>query len=117
MGDLVNLGDVTPLAQTKEGEDAVGAEVRDLEQRKAEAELQEQLDQIKHRRWYAGLIFVFVSVWVASIFAVLLADGWALWGLDIADSVMVTLVGGTTISVLGLFAVVANYFFPKPPAG
>ena len=115
MGDLINLGDVTALDQSKEGENAVSAEVRDLEQRKAEAQLQEQLEQIKHRRRYAGRIFVFVVAWIVAIFAVLLAEGWELWGLDIADSVLVTLIGGTTVSVLGLFAIVANYFFPKGP--
>jgi hypothetical protein len=29
---------------------------------------------------------------------------------------MMTLLGGTTINVIGIFAIVANYFFPKPGA-
>lgn len=113
MGDLVSLDDVSPLPGAVEADDSARDEYLDLERAKQAAQVEELQAQIEYRKRYAGRIFIFVSLWILAIFAVMLADGWGLWGLEIADPVMVTLVGGTTASVLGIFAIVANYFFPK----
>ena len=66
---------------------------------------------IQHRKVYAARIFWFVALWVLSLMLLLLAQGLDL--LVLSDKVLMTLIGGTTANVLGLFAIVANYLFPK----
>ena len=112
MADRVTLDDVDPLAPTPEDE-LYAEEVRNLKAARLELELDDLASNIEHRRRYASRIFVFLSVWMAMVFGVILADGWSLWGLDISEKVLLTLIGGTTLNIIGIFAIVANYFFPK----
>ena len=113
MTELVTLDDVGSPAPVSDSDELYVQEICDLEAAKKELELRDLESTIEHRRKYAGRIFVFVSIWMAMVFGVILADGWSLWGLDISDKVLLTLIGGTTLNVLGIFAIVANYFFPK----
>lgn len=95
------VGDETPYV----------IEVRDLEAEKAALEILALKENISHRRKYASRIFYFVSTWMIGVFGIIVVDGVGL--LDVSDNVLMALIGGTTVNVLGLFAIVANYFFPK----
>jgi len=88
---------------------------------------------IKARKEYAGRIFKLIRNWLAAILAILILDGFwskrdivlhftafeSKWTssvhFELADKVLIALIGGTTASVIGLFAIVANYLFPKRP--
>jgi len=115
MSDLVTLEDVGPLTQTEKDDELYREEITDLEARRADLELRNLEANIEHRKQYAGRIFYFVTAWMGMVFGVLLADGWQLGGFDLSDKVLLALIGGTSLNVLGLFAIVANYFFPKTP--
>jgi hypothetical protein len=58
-----------------------------------------------------------VFIWLLGIVAFLLLDGFSpiLLGhqFKLSDPVILALIGGTTVSVLGLFTIVATYFFPS----
>lgn len=67
------------------------------------------------RKKYAGRIFVLVSSWLGAILGILLLQG--LLGshgcFDLSDSVLMTLLGGTTGSVIAVVVLVVKYLFPK----
>ena len=44
---------------------------------------------------------------------ILLMHGFSFIPFELSVAVLTTLIGSTTASVLGLFAIVANYLFPK----
>ena len=48
---------------------------------------------------------------------VVLVQGIRPFGFDLAEAVVLALVGGTTASVIGIFLIVANYLFPRGSSG
>ena len=88
---------------------------------------------IQARQTYASSIFRLICWWLASILIVLILQGFlskreivlnfpllgSHWKtsihFELAEGLLLALVGGTTATVLGLFVIVANYFFPKRP--
>ncbi len=74
-----------------------------------------QLEQdITERKKYANRSFWLVVGWILAILAVVGLQGFSdKTGFSISDNVLMTLIGGTTINILGIFIVVANYLFPK----
>ena len=89
---------------------------------------------IKARQTYASSIFSLICWWLVAILLVLVLNGFlsksetklqvSLFRLhwesvahfELPTAVLVALIGGTTATVIGLFAIVANYFFPKRPS-
>ena len=84
-----------------------------VEDRIAELELKSREQDIEHREKYANRLFWFVAVWVGLMLIIVLLEGSELVPFDLSDTVLTTLIGATTANVLGLFAIVANYLFPK----
>lgn len=87
-------------------------------------------EDIAARRVYARQIFALIIAWLSAIFLVLLLQGfssktatlflfhslgsqWKMGSFQLSEPVLLALIGGTTASVLGLFAIVAKYFFPE----
>ena len=86
---------------------------------------------IDARKTYANRIFWLIVAWLSSILLMLLLEGFlgkreiavnlaahgiglkATFHFDLSDPVLLALIGGTTGGVVGLFVIVANYFFPK----
>lgn len=62
---------------------------------------------------YAGKIFSLVKIWLISVGSILMLSGFgkACGFFTLEASVLTTLVGGTTLGVVGLFATVAKYLF------
>lgn len=86
------------------------SEKYDLAKRKTELDgiIQDQ----EQRKEYADKIFLLIVWWLIAIFLILVCQGLGAWtGFKLSDKVLVTLIGGTTINVLGIFAIVANYIF------
>lgn len=79
------------------------------------------------RKIYANRIFSLVTYWLIFIGLILIATGgnrytfkmpnniiFSFGGLKLSDTVILALIGSTTLNVLALFYIVANYLFPKP---
>ncbi len=64
----------------------------------------------RERKRYAERIFRLVCCWLGAAMGLVLFCG--LHILELADQLLVTLVGGTTASVVAIFVVVAKYLFP-----
>ncbi len=77
--------------------------------------LNDQLEQdIKERERYAKNIFALISIWLIGLGLVIVLQGNENNGFNLSETLMLSLVGGTTINVLGLFFVVLKYLFPEP---
>lgn len=104
-----------PDQNTKEAEKKYALDQLAYNKKRNNLELQSLQQDIEERRKYAHRIFNLVSLWLWIVALVILLHGFGNnHGLfKLSDSILVTIVGGTTINVLGLFAIVANYLFPK----
>lgn len=91
----------------------------------------------EERQKYARYLFLLICAWLLGIYSIIILSGVGsttvrinLSDLPVAqrleefkpsfqlsDAVLLALIGGTTLNVLGLFVIVANYLFkaPKPP--
>ena len=66
------------------------------------------------RKKYADRIFVLLVVWLCTLVVILILSGFStLTGFNLTDTVLMTLIGSTTASMIGIFLIVANYLFPK----
>ena len=137
--DLISsqAGNIQEIAAEVEGEKLYTPNVR-MDNAKAAAaeEYVEVLKQDREERAkYAGKLFRLICAWLASVYLILLCNGIeyeevyfkekssleteVVYKLDfnLSEPVLLALIGGTTINVLGLFVIVANYLFnsPQPP--
>jgi hypothetical protein len=69
------------------------------------------------RQKYAHRVFCLVVAWLFAMGLVVVAQGLDLGGFALSDAVVLTLIGSTTASVVGIFLIVAWYLFPSrtPP--
>jgi hypothetical protein len=109
-----------PSPETQEVAERVDAEATDLDyQSKLEGVRQLRFDNKqrrqdrKERRRYAHRIFCLISIWLSAVLLILVFQGFGWWGFKLADSIVITAIGTTTATVLGIFLIVANYLFPK----
>lgn len=91
----------------------------------------------KERKRYAGKIFVLICAWLGIVLGIVVMAGfkgnlpirvnpwprsmidpyrWEWTPFELPETVLLALIGGTTVTVLGLFAIVANYLFPRKAA-
>lgn len=94
-----------PDVKTKQEEQTL-----DLE--KASLEVEGIRQDLEQRKNYADKIFTLVVVWLISILGLLIAQG--MKGIYLSENVLITIIGGTTVNVLGIFVIVANYIFHRP---
>lgn len=84
----------------------------DLAAQRELAELESFRQDIQARKEYAGKIYRLIAVWLGAIYVVIILQGLCA-AFTLSDTVLVTLISGTTINVLGLFIVVVNYLFSR----
>lgn len=94
------------------------AEDRELDRnmRRAQHDRQMQMidDVLNARKTYANKIFTLVVAWLIAIGVILIAQGFGnCLGFALNDKVILALIVGTTLNVLGIFTIVANFLFPK----
>lgn len=77
-----------------------------------ELEVENRAQDIAMRKEYAGLIFRFVCYYMVFVLILLFLSGTPS-SFKMSDSVLITLLGTTTATVISLFAIVVNYLFPK----
>jgi hypothetical protein len=74
---------------------------------------------IEERKTYAHRTFCLISCWLGGVFLLVLFQGFHGNGtsyFDLDKTVLVTVVGSTTATVLGIFIVVMHYLFPSKPS-
>ena len=98
-------------ALIKETELAVEQYQTEIDSLKAKVKSHEQ--DIEARRLYANRIFWLIASWMLAVFFFLIVGGFSWGNFDLTDTVLVTLIGGTTANVIGIFLIVVAYLFPK----
>lgn len=77
-------------------------------------ELKQIDDIVESRRGYANKIFFLVVAWLSAMGLIVLLVGWSQYTkFNLERNIILALVGGTTLNVLGIFTIVANFLFPK----
>lgn len=105
-------------AGTPDDTSAKEIEELDTDQEKETKRLQNLgLEQdISLRKEFAWDIFYLIVVWLCIIFVLLLLQGFGITiyshAFKLSDSVVLALIGGTTVNVLGIFIIVVRYLFP-----
>ena len=83
-----------------------------LEEELKKLEIKSKEQDIDMRREYADKTYLFVCVYMCFVFfLIFLACSPSTF--QMSDGVLITLLGTTTINVIGLFAIVMSYLFPK----
>jgi hypothetical protein len=87
------------------------ADVKSLDERKAEAEIDNYKQNTKERKKYADLIWQFTCFWCVYIGAMLFLCG--IKKIFLSDLVITALIGSTTVTLTGFFLLVTQYLFNK----
>lgn len=66
-------------------------------------------EDMRARKHYARALFILVCSWLGIALAIVILVGWKV--LALSDAVLIALITTTTASVIGLFAIVARYFY------
>lgn len=72
-------------------------------------------DDIEARKIFAFRIFVMLALWLLAILLLIVMTGIA-W-LKISDTVILGLIGSTTVTVASFFIAVTQYLFPSQKKG
>ena len=102
-----------PEGTDQRTEDLYDEEAKSLENERLRAEVDDLIQDREQRKMYGNRLFWLVVVWLIVIGLVILLHGFTCVPFKLSVAVLTTLIGSTTASVLGLFAIVANYLFPK----
>ena len=121
LDNIINTHDTKANEEYKKEFEAYSAYDQDSENvynRKIEnAYHSRQLKQIDNilsdRKNYAYKIFLLVVFWLIGLALLLLLQGFRLCSFNLDAKILITLIGGTTLNILGFFTVVANFLFPK----
>ena len=74
-------------------------------------ELQEN---IRRRGHWGTRVFWLLVGWLLAVVGILLLQGFSYKGFHVDNSVVIAFISTTTVNVLSLGYIVANYLFPKP---
>lgn len=84
---------------------------------RSESLLQEEIEDLRQdrelRQEYSSKLFTLVVVWLGLLWLAVFAHGLPVTRFRLDPDVLRLLVASTTASVIGLFAIVANYLFPR----
>jgi hypothetical protein len=112
----LDLDDIRDHALTGRGDpdSETSREAEDFDRQERAARISGTRQNIAERKKYAGRIFFLLSCWLGGVFVILLLQGflspWRIFGID--RSVLLAVIGGTTLNVIGIFVVVVRYLFP-----
>ena len=106
-----------PQGADQQTENLYDEEARSLENERLRAEVDDLIQDREQRKTYGNRLFGLVVVWLIVIGLVILLHGFAFVPFELSVAVLTTLIGSTTASVLGLFAICLLYTSPSPRDG
>lgn len=109
VGDIV----VPDVPQPIETEHLYDLEVEDVEHEKAVLANEAFRQDMHHRARWGSRVFWLLVGWLVAVVIVMAFQGLHPWGFKLDDSVVITFITTTTVNVLSLGYIVANYLFPK----
>jgi hypothetical protein len=107
----LTIDQITSPARTvsKAPDPKTKAEEAELARYAAETKSLEQ--DTSERKKYAARIYWLLCGWLVMLFALLFCRGFL--KADLSDKVLIAIITGTTANILGIFAIVVAYLFPK----
>lgn len=108
--DAIHVGKVSVASSPDE---KTQEEQKDLEAESKKLDLEGKRQDIEARKSYANKIFTLVCGWLFAMILLVALSGFGTrsgW-FQLSDSTLIALITTTTVSVLGLFTIVANYLF------
>ena len=102
------------LVPEKTADSATLSERDDLEHQEQKARIDDLKQETELRKEYAEKTFSLTKTWLLGISGLLLLEGFGtpFSFFDLPDNVLIAAIGGTTVTVTGLFVVVVRYLFP-----
>lgn len=106
---------LVPSGTTDTPDDKTMLETRALDGEERKAGIRKLELDLDLRKEYSNKLYCLIRNWLIAICILLLIHGsLGIYGyFHLSDKVLITIIGGTTLNVLGLFAIVANYISPK----
>lgn len=114
----------------RESEEYYGKESNQVRVSLEKEQLEGRRQDRTERQKYARHLFCLICTWLVGVYLILILDGIneskirisprndinvenveIVAKFDLPDTVILALIGGTTINILGLFVIVANYLF------
>lgn len=89
------------------------AELDFVDTEKKKEEIRSLKQDTDERKCYAHRFFCLCCAWLMVICVVLLSQGFNWHYFYLEQKIMLAAIGATTVNVLGILYVVANYLFPK----
>lgn len=89
-------------------------EIKDVELARQQLLNEELYRNIQERSDWGKRIFRLLLGWLGTVIGLLVLQGFALRRFHLDNSVLITFITTTTLNVLSLGYIVANYLFPKP---
>lgn len=111
----VRTGNV-PLAGTTNGKtDDDLAAIRgsaEIQRQLLQLELDDKANEVANRKTYTSRLFFSLVGWMVFVGLLVVVSGARCRIMTISDPVLITLLGTTTLNVIGVFVFVAKYLFP-----
>lgn len=111
--DLDRLRQEQPADDEPSGLSAFAIEKQNIEAERQREVLDGLVQDREQRKTYSTRLFSLICVWIGLIVLIVFLHGFEMVPFRLTQTELVTLIGSTTINVLGLFAIVARYLFPK----
>jgi len=64
------------------------------------------IQDIGQRKEFGNKIYWLVVFWILGILVLLASQGFGVFEFNLSDKVLITLIGGTTLNVLGIFVII-----------
>ena len=110
--DSISAGPIPPPSD--ELQLAATLEKKDYEKEQQKILLLEQRQNLEGRGAWANRIFKILVAWLIAVVAVIALQGFQLGKFHLSDAVIIAFISTTTVNVLTLAYIVANYLFLKP---
>lgn len=123
IGAIQHAADVE-AALIKPDDGLVATERKALENAKLETEVERLKSELQHandlheiRKKYTGRLFGLIVAWLSVVILFVALTAMLKPYFNLADSVLIAFITSTTVSVLGLFILVAKWLFPTNGKG
>lgn len=109
--DLAQI--VPPANVSQEPAPETALEKKDLDYQRLKLVLAGLEQDTSERKRYAERFFWLSCGWIVIITLILVLEGFGICKFKLSDAVVLATIGSTTINILGILYIVANYLFPR----
>lgn len=107
----LTLDQIAPPSRTTSRAPDQKTKAEEAELARYAAETTSLIQDTEERKKYAARIYWLLCAWLAGLFALLFCRGFL--KAELSDKVLIAIITGTTANILGIFAIVVAYLFPK----